>query len=69
MRTYRRRGKSPCHQYRDHVRGIRIFLGPEHEGLLDGPTSEARIADLEALYELVMGVEAPKPPGYRPQPR
>lgn len=67
MPTYRRRRHSPGHQYRDHMRGIRIFLGPEHEGLLDGPTSEARIADLEALYELVMGVPAPRPPEYRPQ--
>ena len=44
-----------------------MFMGPEHKGLLDGHINNAKIADLEAFYEIVMDAKAPKPRRYRPR--
>ena len=46
----------PAHRYRQYLRSIRPLLGPEHEAVLCGQKiSDLRMADLEALYELVIG--------------
>jgi hypothetical protein len=51
----------PSRIYRDALRtGCRLFMEPQHEALLQGtPISYLRLADLEALYELVLQAKPP----------
>jgi hypothetical protein len=47
--------KPLCREYRDYLRGVRMFLRPEHQAMLMGEKiSYLRMRDLEALFELVM---------------
>jgi hypothetical protein len=44
-----------------------MFLTPEHEAMLAGELiSYMHLRDLEALYELVIGVKPRQPDNYRP---
>jgi len=57
------------HQYREYLRGVRMFLNPELEGALFGErVSDLKMRDLEALFELVFDANPRDraPPGYRP---
>jgi hypothetical protein len=57
------------HQYREYLRGVRMFLNPELDALLGGVrVSDLTMRDLEALYELVFDTNPRDraPPGYRP---
>jgi hypothetical protein len=51
----------PSRQYRDFLRtGCRLFMEPQYAALLQGTLiSYLRLADLEALYELIFGCRPP----------
>lgn len=56
--------------YRDNLRGVRMFMRPEDEAMLMGEQiSYLPIADLEALFELVMGADPRRlaPANYLPR--
>jgi len=64
---------SQSHTYREYMRrGLRLLMSPEHEKLLgDDTIGTLHMNDLEALFELVFGVNPRTlaPPNYRPQAR
>lgn len=60
------KSKTPGQQYRSYLRGVRTFLEPKHEEMLRGElVSYLSMADLEALFEIVMGRRAQAPTSYR----
>jgi hypothetical protein len=57
------------HEHRQYLRyGVRTCAGPEHEAVRMGePINRMTVPDLEALFELIFGVEPRKPANYRPR--
>jgi hypothetical protein len=62
--------KPPSYEYRNWLRGVRMFLTPNEEQLLMGEfINDMQMDDLEALFELVMGGNPRDnaPPTYQPR--